>query len=136
MNVLDVTTKIAFTFGIIVIILTQWILLTCPEQYKNFYALVYASLFLKRFVKYYSRGYEMWLLDFCYYANTSIILQLHLDSGNLTWFDINFCMAMGPVMHAIVVFRNSLALQSVEKFTCSAIHALPPLCVHAIRYNH
>ena len=132
-NVPDLTRRIAFSVGILVITLTQWTLLTCPEQFKHFYALVYASLFLKRFVRYYSRGYEMWLLDFCYYANTSIMLQPYVDPGNRTWFDINYCMAMGPVMHAIVVFGNSLALHSVEKFTCCVIHALPALCVHAIR---
>ena len=132
----NTTNKISFSLGILTIFSTQWILLTCPHQFKHFYALVFVALFLMRAVKYYGKGYEMFMLDLCYCVNWSILFQLYLDPENSTWFDINYGLAMGPIMHAILVFGFSLVLHSVEKMTCCAIHVLPPLFVHAIRYQH
>ena len=121
--------KICFSLGIVAILSTQWILLTCPHQFKHFHLKVFAALFFTRTVKYYWKGYEMFMIDLCYCLNWSILYQLYLDPGNRKWFDINYCLALGPIMHAILVFGNSLVLHSVEKMTWCAVHALPPLCI-------
>ena len=40
---------------------------------------------------------------------------------------------MGPLMCAIIVWKNSLVFHSLDKLTSFFLHAFPPIVVHLLR---
>ena len=94
--------KISFTLGVLLIVITQWILLTYPKKFISYYTLIFVGLMVWRIFDYYRNGHIIYLLGFCYYVNISIILQAFTDPANKAWFDINYCFASGYVITAII----------------------------------
>ena len=41
---------------------------------------------------------------------------------------------MGPLMCAIIVWKNSLVFHSLDKLTSFFLHAFPPIVVHLLRW--
>ena len=126
--------KFSFTLGVLMIVVTEWILLKHPEKFMQLYTSTFAGLVVWRIFDFYKKGYILYMLDLCYYVNLSIFLQAFTDPENRAWFDINYCFAMGFVISAIVTWGNSLVFQSMDKLTSCFIHVMPSLCVHAMRY--
>ena len=42
---------------------------------------------------------------------------------------------MGPLMFAIIVWKNSLVFHSLDKLTSFFLHAFPPITVHLLRWG-
>ena len=40
---------------------------------------------------------------------------------------------MGPLMFAIIVWKNSLVFHSLDKLTSFFLHAFPPITIHLLR---
>ena len=90
-------------------------------------------------------------IDFCYFVNLSVILQTAFFPTNINWFKANYILCMGPLMFAIIVWKNSLVssstfniilsafitqvFHSLDKLTSFFLHAFPPLTVHLFRWG-
>ena len=73
------------------------------------------------------------MLDICYFVNLSVMVQTNWFPDHLTWFKANYVLCMGPVLTAIVTWRNSLVFHSLDKLTSFFLHAWPPLTIHLFR---
>ena len=120
--------------------------------------------------------------DFCYFVNLSVALQTAFFPEHLLWYKVsiktnisrqcdwnlnnifkaNYMLAMGPLMTAIMVWKNSLVFHSLDKltsmysdaplqcletdlwlinvdyfwqFASRFLHAFPPLTVHLFRWG-
>lgn len=127
------TEKIVFvcTSAIIVIlshcaIRLQWLL-------PYLYAVLTPTLIGIRIIMYWKNKWHYFLLDFCYFAN--ILLFVFLSWPDQPYiFSVIFALSNGPLIWAMLVYRNSLVLHSIDKVTSTYIHILPPLLTFCARW--
>ena len=50
-------------------------------------------------------------------------------------FALAFALANGPLLSAILVWRNSFIFHSLDHVTSTALHALPPMWTYAVRWG-
>merc|ERR1712218_577379 len=77
--------------------------------------------------------FQLFMLDFCYFVNLSVVLQTFFFMSNIDWFKANYILCMGPLMFAIIVWKNSLVFHSLDKLTSFFLHAFPPITIHLLR---
>lgn len=69
--------KLSFIMGVLLLIFTTYILGRYPHKaYYHYHCLIVISLVLYRFYNYRKQKWHYYLFDFCYFANTLIILFL------------------------------------------------------------
>ena len=77
-------------------------------------------------------------MDFCYFTNFLILLYLWLPSYFNTLrgmlFPTVFGFTNGPLLAAIVLWRNSVVPHSVDKMTSMFIHTSPAIALWGIRW--
>jgi len=127
--------KISFTFGVTCIVLTEFLALRHPEYFTAYYFLLITGLLTNRYLEYSAENYHLFMLDFCYFMNVSVLVQTLLFPNCLMWFKANYVMSMGVLMMAIVVWQNSLVFHSLDKLTSIFIHVFPPLTLHLYRWS-
>jgi len=127
--------KFSFTLGVLTIVFSEWCLLRKPHLFPAFYAALMAFLMAWRYVDYKAQKYQLFMLDFCYFVNLSVVIQYFFFPDNREWFDVNYVMCSGPVCMAIVVWHNSLVFHSLDKVTSYFLHVLPTMVVHGVRWN-
>ena len=77
------------------------------------------------------------LLDFCYFTNLLLLIYLWLiPAGPLAGklFMAVFYFTNGPLLGAVVFWRDSLVFHAVDKMTTLLLHVLPALTVVTIRW--
>jgi len=127
--------KFSFTLGVLAIVFSEWLLLRKPNIFPSFYFGLMTLLLIWRYFDYKKAKYELFMLDFCYFVNASVMLQSLVFPDNREWFDINYVMCTGPVCMAIVVWHNSLVFHSLDKVTSYFLHVMPTMVVHGIRWK-
>ena len=129
----DVRDKLSFTFGVLVVCCVELVVLWYPVHLPEFYTILSSALVAARYVRYKRLKRQLFLIDFCYFFNTSLMLQMIVAPSNRLWFEVNYIAAMGPVCSAIYLNRNSLVFHDLDKLTGFLIHILPAVVVHGIR---
>ena len=127
--------KFSFTLGVIVICLSEWLILRLPNLFPYFYYAIMAVLMAYRYYDYASQKAELFMLDFCYFVNLSVMLQTAFYPDNLMWFKANYVLCMGPICIAIMVWKNSLVFHSLDKLTSFFLHAFPTMTCHLFRWR-
>lgn len=127
--------KISFTLGVITIVGSEWLALRHPELFPLYYYFIMSLLLAWRWITYSRDKYQFFMLDICYFVNLSVIIQTNLFPENLAWYKANYVLCMGPVLTAIVTWRNSLVFHSLDKLTSFFLHAFPPLTIHLFRWG-
>jgi len=127
--------KISFTFGVLCICGSEWLALRHPEMFPLYYYMLMGILLAYRWITYSQDNYQLFMLDFCYFVNFSVVLQTSLYPGNLAWFKANYILTLGPITFAIVIWKNSLVFHSLDKLTSFFLHAFPPLTMHLLRWG-
>ena len=127
--------KFSFTLGVMTITLSEWLILRHPEYFPYFYIPLMIALLIYRFVDYSASKSELFLLDYCYFVNLSVAVQILLYPNNLEWFQANYVMCLGPICLAIPFWNNSLVFHSLDKVTSFFLHAFPPIAVHLHRWK-
>ena len=84
-------------------------------------------------MEYRAENYHLFMLDFCYFMNVSVLMQTILFPNCLVWFKANYALCMGVLMMAILVWQNSLVFHSLDKLTSFFLHFFPPLHLHLFR---
>ena len=127
--------KVRFTYGISLVLLFQW----CWLQNPHFFPLwFWVKLFLLIGMKYalYRRlKFQVYMVDFCYAVCFSLYLQLNLFPDDLRWFKMNYVMANGPLLVALVLWRNSLVFHSFDRLSSFSLHFGPALLCHQVRWR-
>eukprot|EP01062_Namystynia_karyoxenos_P039308 TRINITY_DN2859_c0_g1_i1.p1 TRINITY_DN2859_c0_g1~~TRINITY_DN2859_c0_g1_i1.p1 ORF type:complete len:519 (+),score=118.77 TRINITY_DN2859_c0_g1_i1:114-1670(+) len=130
MRVLD---RVAFTNGVLGIVISEWVLLQQPHYFWLLYLVVMPQLLIARLFLYFQEKMQYFLLDFCYYVQVLCILQVLFPSEQL--FRLVFVFSNGPLGWAIVAWRNSLVFHSFDKVTSVYIHAYPMLLTYVMRWR-
>ena len=80
--------KLSFTFGVICIILTEFLALREPTYFTPFYLLLMALLLSNRYLEYSALNEHLFMLDFCYFMNLSVVIQTTLFPSHLLWYKV------------------------------------------------
>ncbi|XP_022343275.2 uncharacterized protein LOC111136598 isoform X1 [Crassostrea virginica] len=104
----------------------QWLL-------PYYYAVSTPILILIRVIMYWKNKWQYFLLDFCYYANALWYIFIWIPHSG-EFFCVVFALSNGPLIWAMVVYRNSLVFHSTDKVTSAYIHILPGLLAFGIRW--
>merc|ERR1719347_1899666 len=127
--------KLSFTFGVLCICGSEWLALRHAEWFPLYYFTIMSTLLLWRLITYTKDKFQLFMLDFCYFVNLSVVLQTFFFISDINWFKANYILCMGPLMFAIIVWKNSLVFHSLDKLTSFFLHAFPPLTVHLFRWG-
>ena len=130
--------KMFFCLGVGNVVVTVWFVAAAALHFvlPIFYSLKFPILIFWRLVSYRKHKYQFFLLDFCYYGNLLLLAYLWLFPGNTKLFTIVFSVTNGPMLWAIILFRNSLVFHSVDKLTSMFIHLTPCVTCFLIRWRH
>jgi len=93
---------------------------------------------LLRYTTYRAINNHLFMLDFCYFMQLSVITQTLLfpptSSFGAAWFKANFALSHGPIAIAILAWQNSMVFHSLDKMTSFYIHIMPPLTCYMQRW--
>lgn len=129
--------KLAFTFGVLNILICQYFLLNIPEYFSIWYSFVIPIILLSRFYHFRSLNWHYFLIDFCYFINLSTLLNLFFLRSSSIFFKICFIHATGTLPIAILIWRNSLVFHDYDKIVSVYIHILPCMLYYTLRwYNN
>jgi len=128
------TDKCVFALGVSNVILlalgtfsVHWLLL-------YFYTVKFPILIGLRLYRYWKHKWHLFLLDFCYFGNTILLLSLWAFPHESRLFTIAFALSHGPLAWAVLAFRNSLVFHDIDKITSCFIHISPPLVTYVVRW--
>ncbi|KAI3867039.1 hypothetical protein MKW98_000252 [Papaver atlanticum] len=105
-----------------------------PQDIQYVYCFFYLTFVLMRWIYYRFKKWHYYLLDFCYYTNTIFLVMLIFYPKNEKLFMVCFSFAEGPLAWALIVWRCSLVLRSLDKIISVLIHLLPGIVYFTIRW--
>lgn len=116
-----------FYFGVVIAARPQWV--------HVIYTIELAILLPIRFYTYYKREYQYYLADLCYFVNMMSLMYIWFwPQSTLLWIAC-YAFSFGTLSFAIITWRNSLVLHSIEKTTSTIIHLFPPVVFHTINFR-
>mmetsp|Transcript_1724 Transcript_1724/g.3053 ORF Transcript_1724/g.3053 Transcript_1724/m.3053 type:complete len:135 (+) Transcript_1724:1046-1450(+) len=75
------------------------------------------------------------MTDFCYFANTTLIVFLLFFPKNDQFFKTAFFFANGALAVAVGTFRNQMVFHRYDNLTCLSLHILPQITTWNIRWT-
>ncbi|KAK9457377.1 hypothetical protein V1511DRAFT_166386 [Dipodascopsis uninucleata] len=127
--------KIMFSFGLGNVFLSGLIIGAHPEWFHVWYSVQLCYLMPIRIYSYRKRAYQYFLADLCYFVNLLLITWLWVFPSSPRLFLSCYCLSYGTLSWAVITWRNSLVLHSIEKTTSSLIHVLPAVVLHCIHFR-
>ncbi|GJM94075.1 hypothetical protein PR202_ga10689 [Eleusine coracana subsp. coracana] len=108
---------------------TSWV-----QDVPYVYCLFYVIFVPLRWIYYRYKKWHYYLLDFCYYANTFLLVMILFYPKDEKLFMVCFSFAEGPLAWALIVWRCSLVFSSFDKLVSVLIHLLPGIVLFTIRW--
>ncbi|KAG5192355.1 hypothetical protein JKP88DRAFT_293588 [Tribonema minus] len=127
--------KVAFTFGVLNIVISEWVLLVYPERFWMWYSAIIPTLIAVRYPYYRMRKWQYFLLDFCYFVHLFCMVQLYVFPDSCMGMKLAFLFANGPLIWAIPSWRNSLVFHDMEKTSSVYVHFFPALLTLSTRWH-
>jgi hypothetical protein len=125
--------KIMFMVGLSRLVLEAFIIGRAPCLYPYYFSFMLCFFVLCRFIYYRWLHWHYFLLDFCYWANFIMMLFLWVFPENEFLFISSYAFAMGPLLLAIPIFKNSMVIHSLDRITSVFIHLVPGYTIWGIR---
>lgn len=126
--------KLAFTLGVLNIGACQYFLLNLPGWFYIWYSVVLPLMMIARYFYFKMMNWEYFMLDFCYFTNLCILVDILFLRWN--WLsNVCFIYSFGPLLMAIVVWRNSLVFHDLDKLVSIYIHMLPSMVSYVGRFH-
>jgi Protein of unknown function (DUF2838) len=91
------------------------------------YTWLVVPLLLARFVIYRRAKFHYFMLDWCYFCQVLLLVYVHVFPSSPVLFQAVFAVANGPLVIAIVMWRNSLVFHDLDKLTSAFIHLMPAI---------
>lgn len=132
--------KITYTAFSLNIFLTCFLVGFVPNYFYIWHTAKAVILLTYRWYAYKKQRYHYFLFDLCYFCNFLVLVYLWLPEQVLgpairgKLFATCFAFANGPVLSAIVMWRNSLVPHSTDKMTSLFIHVSPSLTLFGLRW--
>ena len=116
-----------FWFGVFIGSMPQWV--------HVIYTVQLAILLPIRFYTFFCKDWQYYLADLCYFVNLITMLYIWVwPQSSFLWIS-SYAFSFGTLCLAVVLWRNSFVLHSVEKTTSTVIHVLPPVILHTINFR-
>ncbi|KAJ6226583.1 hypothetical protein M0813_10801 [Anaeramoeba flamelloides] len=126
-------TKFAFLLGVFGLIFSEAIFFTRPFWFPKYYTLCYFPLVGLRYYLYKKKNLHYFLLDFCYWVNSLLLIFIYLYRNKL-FFLMVFASVNGPVLTSISFWKNSMVFHSLTKITSLFIHLFPAMVTYVLRW--
>ncbi|KAN0024693.1 hypothetical protein ACTFIV_009102 [Dictyostelium citrinum] len=132
--------KCAFTLGLIILMISEFVLLKSPQVFYLWYTVLIFPLMAIRFIMYHREKYHYFMLDFCYLCQILLLFYLfghqYILGEKVTpnLFKLVFALSNGPLAWGTIVWRNSLVFHDVDKLTSVFIHLCPPIVTYCLRW--
>lgn len=131
-NVVTAREKFTFSAGALNILYAGLIIGAYPQLFHVLYTAELAVLWPIRVYTYRKQGFQYYLVDLCYFVNLMTILYIWVFPNSVRLYMSCFALCYGTLCWAVITWRNSLVLHSVDKTTSTFIHVLPPCVFHVI----
>jgi len=102
-----------------------------PGAISHCYVAIMLPLLVARYVIYREAKWHYFLIDFCYFVQLMLLLEILVWPDSAVLRQINFVFANGPLIWAVLVWRNGFVLGSFDKMTSVGIHLLPSVVMLA-----
>mmetsp|Transcript_66280 Transcript_66280/g.76921 ORF Transcript_66280/g.76921 Transcript_66280/m.76921 type:complete len:331 (-) Transcript_66280:162-1154(-) len=127
--------QIVFCLNVLSLLVCCVLLTKNPKYYVYWNALIIPFLMIHRTFDFQSKGWQFYMIDFCYAVNLLVVITTVFFPSCLILSLISFGLALGTLTFAIYFFRNSLAFTSIEKVTSLFIHFQAPLTMFLLRWH-
>lgn len=126
--------KLTFSLGVLNIFYVGYIIGAHPEWFHTVYSAELMFLMPIRLYTFYRKQYQYFLADLCYFVNILNLIYIWLfpESGPL--FISCYAFSFGTLSWAVITWRNSLVLHSIDKTTSAFIHILPASVFHVMTH--
>lgn len=101
----------------------------------EFHSILFAVLWIIRYIDFRSKKEQFWLLDWCYAANLTVIYYVMVEPKNADLLRTSFLFSFGCLGTAIATFRNSLVFHKIDYVTSVGIHACPMALIWNLRHH-
>lgn len=105
-----------------------------PEYFHVYYTGMLCLLMPVRFYTYYKTNNHYFLADLCYFVNVLCLVFIWIIPSSTHLYQSCFAFTFGTLSFAIITWRNSLVIHSVDKITSCFIHIMPPLTMYCITH--
>ncbi|KAF0689275.1 Aste57867_19254 [Aphanomyces stellatus] len=126
--------KTQFTLGVLGVMLTQYFIVARPTHFWIWYLFCTPVVIALRIIYFKRVGWQYFLLDFCYFVIFCSMLHVTTFYDSDRFFRVLFIYANGPLVWAVVLWRNSLVFHDVDRMSGVFIHLMPCLLYYAIRW--
>ncbi|ODV88901.1 hypothetical protein CANCADRAFT_32343 [Tortispora caseinolytica NRRL Y-17796] len=124
--------KLSFVLAVWLILLTGYVFGSYPEYMHILYTAELVFLMPIRVYSYRKKDWHYYLADLCYFVNALLIIYLWAMPWSHRMFVSLYALCVGTLSWAVVTWRNSLVLHSVDKSTSTLIHIMPSCVMHTI----
>ncbi|GMF00210.1 unnamed protein product [[Candida] boidinii] len=129
------TEKLFYSISVYLIFFIGLIIGKYPQYLHILYSILFVILMPIRYLTYYKVGYGYYLVDLCYYVNALLMIYIWGFPESKMLYVTCFAFTFGTLSFAVITWRNSLVLHSIEKTTSSFIHILPPVVMYTITHQ-
>ena len=90
---------------------------------------------IHRFIDYKPQNLHYFMLDFCYFVNTILIIYILYLPHNRVLFLAIYAFTNGSVLLSVPIFHTSLVFHSTDKAFSNYMHAAPAMVLWLIRIS-
>uniref|UniRef100_A0A0L0NP76 Glycerophosphocholine acyltransferase 1 n=1 Tax=Candidozyma auris TaxID=498019 RepID=A0A0L0NP76_CANAR len=126
------TEKLFYAAAVALVASGGFIIGKYPIYFPVFHTVLFCLLMPIRFYTYFKLSFQYYLADLCYYVNLLVVLFIWAFPQSESLFISCFSLTLGTLCFAVITWRNSLVLHSIEKTTSSFIHIMPPITMFVI----
>lgn len=124
--------KLFYPFTLSNILLIGIIMSKVPTWFHIYYTILFCILMPMRFYIYYKQNNHYFMADLCYFVNFMCLLFIWVKPDSQALFQSCFALTFGSLSFAVITWRNSLVLHSIDKTTSCFIHIIPPIAMYVI----
>lgn len=138
-EVIRLRDKLSFVLGLLNVLFTEYVILRQPSHLWEWYLYQLTPLLMLRYYSYRKSAQHYFMYDYCYFVQALLVAFYFGLPRAQTWRQIMFvalfASANGPVLWAMVAWRNALVFHSLDKMTSIFIHIFPPLVTYNARWH-
>lgn len=127
--------KTFYPFTLFNIFAIGYIMGKFPQWFHVYYTAMLGFLLPIRFYTYYKTQNHYYMADLCYFVNMMCLAFIWIRPTSVSLFHSCFAFAFGSLSFAVITWRNSLVLHSIDKTTSCFIHIMPPCTLYIIYYG-
>lgn len=127
--------KFFYPFTLINLFLIGLIMGQFPFYFHIYYTLLLFVLMPIRFYTYFKKNNQYFLADLCYFVNLLCLIFIWIFPDSESLYHSCFAFSFGSLAFAVIMWRNSLVMHSIDKITSCFIHIMPPCTMYVIQHS-